>query len=425
MIKIPDKSGGMIAGVDVGGTFTDLVVLDSEAGAVCVSKVPTTPDDQSRAVMSAIEHTEHGVADIDLIIHGTTTTTNALLERRLAKAGLITTRGFRDIIELGRRTRPNPYGLFGTYVPVVPRDLRLEVTERIEATGAVREPLDEDEFREAVNELIEAGCDALVIHFLHAYKNPEHERRAAEIALKMWPNSFVTTGHSLLSEAREFERGVTAAVNASVQPVLQRYVDKLRDSLLTKGYRRDFLMMNGNGGTTSSALVVREAVKTVMSGPASGVIAAARIAERAGISDLITYDMGGTSTDVALVRGGLLSPTRPKSNMRSRSMSRWWMFTRLAPVAAPWRGSTLRGCSMSVHRAPGPCRARSVLDAVEAHQRLPMRTCCWGGSIPNGCWPSTIRSTGIGYPAHSRKALANNWVYRPRRLLARFSKSPI
>jgi N-methylhydantoinase A len=303
MAEAEDRFRGVVAGIDVGGTFTDLIVLDSESGGVRIGKVPTTPDDQSRAVLSVISQSGYKASDIDLVIHGTTTTTNALLERRLAKAGLITTRGFRDVIELGRRTRPQPYGMVGSFVPLVPRNLRLEVSERMEATGQVRHPLDEDEFRLAVRNLIDAGCEGLVIHFLHAYKNPAHEIRAAEIAREMWPNGFITTGHALLSEAREYERGVTAAVNASVQPILQRYVDRLRNQLLEDGYSRDFLMMNGNGGTTSSSLVVGEAAKTVMSGPASGVIAAARTAARAGYTDLITYDMGGTSSDVALIRG--------------------------------------------------------------------------------------------------------------------------
>ena len=150
--------------------------------------------------------------------------------------------------------------------------------------------------------MLDAGCEALVIHFLHSYANPAHEQRAAEIARSLWPNAYVTAGHELLSEAREFERGVTAAVNASVQPILERYVERLRSEFAAKGYDRDFLIMNGNGGMISSRFVAREAAKTVMSGPASGVIAAAYAGRRAGYLNLVTYDMGGTSTDVALIR---------------------------------------------------------------------------------------------------------------------------
>ena len=295
-------AGGVVAGIDVGGTFTDLILVDGRDSRVMIAKTLTTPENQAFGVMAALAETSFPIGEIDLVVHGTTTTTNALLERRLARTGMITTRGFRDVIELGRRTRPQPYGMTGTFMPVIPRDLRLEVTERIEAGGGVRTPLDESEVREAVAVLKAAGCESLVIHFLHSYANPAHERRAAEIAAETWPNDHITVGHALLSEAREFERGVTAAVNAAVQPVLKRYVERLGRELAGSGYRRDYLVMNGNGGMISAGRVSREAAKTVMSGPASGVIAAAYAGKRAGHLNLVTYDMGGTSTDVALIR---------------------------------------------------------------------------------------------------------------------------
>lgn len=294
-----------IIGVDVGGTFTDLVMVDPATGALALAKTPTTLDNQATGVLNAIAAAEVDLTRAALIVHGTTTTTNAVLERKLARTGLITTRGFRDVLELGRRTRPQAYGMTGVFRPVIPRDLRLEVPERVDAGGAVLTPLDEDAVRAAVRELLGKGCEALVIHFLHAYANPAHETRAAEIAAELWPNAYITMGHALLSETREFERGVTAAVNASVQPLLERYVARLRGELADKGYRGDVLVMNGNGGMVSSRVVAREAAKTVMSGPASGVMAAAYTGRRAGETNLLTYDMGGTSTDVALIRGGV------------------------------------------------------------------------------------------------------------------------
>ncbi|MBZ9990320.1 hydantoinase/oxoprolinase family protein [Mesorhizobium sp. BH1-1-5] len=301
--KFSASAGSVVAGIDVGGTFTDLLLIDGKAGGkVHIAKTPTTVENQAFGVVAALGATGFPIDGIDLIVHGTTTTTNAVLERRLARTGMITTRGFRDVIELGRRTRPQAYGMTGTFVPVIPRDLRLEVSERVEASGAVRIQLDETEMRDAVKKLLEAGCESLVIHFLHSYANPAHERRAAEIAAELWPNGHITTGHALLSEAREFERGVTAAVNASVQPILERYVERLRKELGAKGYARDFLIMNGNGGMISARFVTLESAKTVMSGPASGVIAAAYTGKRAGFGNLVTYDMGGTSTDVALIR---------------------------------------------------------------------------------------------------------------------------
>jgi len=295
-------AGEVVAGIDVGGTFTDLILVDGRNGRVRVAKTPTTADNQAFGVVAALAETGFSIGDIDLIVHGTTTTTNAVLERRLARTGMITTRGFRDVIELGRRTRPQAYGMTGIFVPVIPRNLRLEVGERIEASGTVREPLDEEGVRACVRQLLASGCESLVIHFLHSYANPAHERRAGEIAAELWPNKHVTLGHALLSEAREFERGVTAAVNASVQPILERYVERLRAELAAKGYKRDFLVMNGNGGMISARFVTTESAKTVMSGPASGVIAAAYTGRRAGFRNLVTYDMGGTSTDVALIR---------------------------------------------------------------------------------------------------------------------------
>ncbi|MBZ9769328.1 hydantoinase/oxoprolinase family protein [Mesorhizobium sp. CA6] len=301
--KFSASAGSVVAGIDVGGTFTDLLLIDGKAGGkVHIAKTPTTVENQAFGVVAALGATGFPIDAIDLIVHGTTTTTNAVLERRLARTGMITTRGFRDVIELGRRTRPQAYGMTGTFVPVIPRDLRLEVSERVEASGAVRIELDEAEMRDAVKALLDAGCESLVIHFLHSYANPSHERRAAEIAAELWPNGHITTGHALLSEAREFERGVTAAVNASVQPILERYVERLRKELAAKGYARDFLIMNGNGGMISARFVTQESAKTVMSGPASGVIAAAYTGKRAGFGNLVTYDMGGTSTDVALIR---------------------------------------------------------------------------------------------------------------------------
>ncbi|AZL60856.1 hydantoinase/oxoprolinase family protein [Tabrizicola piscis] len=302
---MPRAAPGLVAGVDVGGTFTDLVILDPASGAVRLAKVPTTLPNQAEGVLAAFEAAEADLAGIDLIVHGTTTTTNAVLERQLARTGMITTQGFRDVLELGRRTRPQAYGMHGHFTPVIPRDLRLEVPERMDARGQILTPLDEAAVEAAVRQLLAAGCESLVIHFLHAYANPAHELRAGALAKALWPNGHITLGHALLSESREYERGVTAAVNASVQPLLERYVARLADQLAAKGYQRDLLVMNGNGGMVTARDVGREAVKTVMSGPASGVMAAVATGRRAGMTNLLTYDMGGTSTDVAMIRGGV------------------------------------------------------------------------------------------------------------------------
>jgi N-methylhydantoinase A len=294
-----------VIGCDVGGTFTDLILLDGQSGALRIAKVPTTTHNQAEGVLAALAKADVLPQDISLSIHGTTVATNALLERKLARCGLITTSGFRDILELGRRTRPKPYGLIGTFEPVIPRELRHEVTERMDARGEIVRPLDEAEVAKALRALLEQGAESVVIHFLHSYANPAHELRAAEIARDMWPNGYITVGHQIVAEYREYERGVTAAVNGAVQPVLHRYVEKLERHLAERGFGRDLLIMQGNGGTASSRIVTDTAVNTVMSGPASGVIAAAYTAGVAGFRSVVTYDMGGTSTDVALIQDGV------------------------------------------------------------------------------------------------------------------------
>jgi N-methylhydantoinase A len=299
-----------IAGIDVGGTFTDLIVVDDATGDVRIAKVPTTVDNQAFGVLAAIAAAGVAPGSLDAIVHGTTTTTNAMLERKIAKVGLITTRGFRDVLELGRRTRPTPYGLKGRFVPLIERHLRLEVAERIDAEGRVLVPLDEEAVAACAHRLLDLGAESVVIHFLHSYLNPGHERRAAEIVRALWPNRYVTAGHTVVAEQREYERGTTAAVNAAIQPVLHRYLERLQRELAAQGFARELLVMQGNGGTVSASVVTEHAVATVMSGPASGVIAAAATAMQAGarpgeFANVVTYDMGGTSSDVALVLGGL------------------------------------------------------------------------------------------------------------------------
>ncbi len=293
-------------GIDVGGTFTDLMAVDA-AGTIRIAKTPTTVHNQADGVMRVLAAAGIPPAEVATLVHGTTATTNAFLERKVARVGLITTRGFRDVLELGRRTRPAPYGMVGTFEPLIERPCRLEVAERMSAEGEVLVPLDPAEVEARARELLAAGVEAVVIHFLHAYANPAHELLAEAAVKRVWPNAYVTTGHRILSEYREYERGCTASVNAAVQPVLDRYVTSLVGRLRTAGYRHELLVVQGNGGTLPAGMVVEDAVKTVMSGPAAGVIAAAWTARHAGFANVITYDMGGTSSDVALILGGVPS----------------------------------------------------------------------------------------------------------------------
>src|SRR5260370_8952995 len=208
--------GAVIVGCDVGGTFTDLILHDPSNGGLQLAKVPTTPANQAHGVLTALEKTGKGAQGIDLFIHGTTATTNAVLERKLAKCGLITTRGFRDVLELGRRTRPNPYGLIGTCEPIIPRDLRFEVTERMDSSGAVVDPLSEDEVREVAKRLLTLGAESVVIHFLHSYANPDHELRAADIVSQLLPNDYVTAGPQIIGGVRTYDTGLTPPANHSL-----------------------------------------------------------------------------------------------------------------------------------------------------------------------------------------------------------------
>ncbi|HIB46595.1 MAG TPA: hydantoinase/oxoprolinase family protein, partial [Candidatus Lambdaproteobacteria bacterium] len=283
----------------------DLVLFDTETESVKIAKVPSTPENQSYGVMSALESAGSTMENLYTIIHGTTVTTNALLERKISRVGLITTRGFRDVLELGRRTRPKPYGMTGSFECIIPRELRLEVRERVDCDGEIVEGLNEADVLKAVEQLLESGVEAVIIHYLHSYKNDVHERRTEEIVKELWPNPFITRGSALVSEFREYERGTTAAINAAIQPVLHRYIERLQQKLKDGGYSKDLLVMQGNGGTVSSGIVSTDAVKTVMSGPASGVMAAAYTASKSGFERVVTYDMGGTSCDVGLIVNGI------------------------------------------------------------------------------------------------------------------------
>ena len=293
------------AGIDVGGTNTDLLLVEPESGATRVVKVSSTPEDQSKGVIHGLRQAEVPLERLTAIIHGTTIATNAVLERKGAQCGLITTRGFRDILELGRRTRPRNYGMVGSFEALIDRSFRLEVDERMDARGRVLVPLDEGQVREALHKLLELGAEAVVLQFLHSYVNPAHEQRAAEIAREIWPNDYVTVSSEILREVREFERCSTAAINAFVQPVLARYLGRLSDALASAGSPNPLLVMQGNGGIMAAGLAVRQPVQTVMSGPAAGAIAAAQIGRQSGFPNLIACDMGGTSFDVSLIRDGI------------------------------------------------------------------------------------------------------------------------
>ncbi|MBX6329941.1 MAG: hydantoinase/oxoprolinase family protein [Pseudolabrys sp.] len=295
-----------LVGVDVGGTFTDFFLFDEATRRFRIAKVPSQRGDESYGFMQGLRALG-AIPEFGSLVHGTTVGTNALLERRGPRIGVLTTRGFRDVLEMRRRDRRRTWGLWGEFVPVVERDFRLEVDERTLADGTVRAPVNVAQIRMAAEALLAKGAEALAIIFLNAYANPENERRAFEAARAVWPNAYVSASHQVLPEIREFERASTTALNAYLQPVVGDYLAKLDSTLKRSGFTGTFHIVQSNGGVMSTAMARRLPVRTALSGPAAGVIAAAAIARASGHDNVITCDLGGTSFDVSLVAAGKVS----------------------------------------------------------------------------------------------------------------------
>jgi len=309
MSTLHNESAHLVVGVDVGGTFTDLFVLDERDGSAHIIKVPSTRGEEAKGFMHGVArvsgHHSNGVAStLATIVHGTTVGTNALLERKVARTGIITTRGFRDVLEMRRRDRPQTWGLRGSFEPVVPRDLRLEVDERVLADGSLHTAVDLAQVRAQTQVLLDAGCEAICIFFINAYANAINEQQAVAVVREMWPNPYVTVASEVLPEIREFERCSTATLNAALQPVVGSYLARLEDDLRSEGFSGELLIVQSNGGVMSRETACDVPVRTALSGPAAGVIACAAVARASGFPNVITGDMGGTSFDVSLVASG-------------------------------------------------------------------------------------------------------------------------
>ena len=296
----------VVVGVDVGGTFTDLFLFDEASRSFRTGKVSSRRGDEAAGLEQGLAALG-GAAAVGSIVHGTTVGTNALLERRGPKIGVITTRGFRDVLEMRRRDRRRTWGLWGDFTPIADRDLRVEVDERTLADGSVRVPVDEAAVRAAASLLRERGAQALAIFFINAYANPANEARALAAARAVWPNEHVSASHQVLPEIREFERASTTALNAYLQPVVGAYLARLDGALSRQTFAGQFHIVQSNGGVMSTATARRLPVRTALSGPAAGVIAAAAIARAAGYDNVITCDLGGTSFDVSVVAQGKTS----------------------------------------------------------------------------------------------------------------------
>lgn len=305
------------AAVDIGGTFTDLVFLEEESGEVGLGKDSTTPRRFEEGVLSVV--VEARLEGVTFLAHGTTVVINALTERKGAVTALVTTRGFRDVLEITRANRPDLYNLLYTKPrPFVPRRLRLEVTERVTYKGEVLTPLDEDGVRAAVAEAQRQGAEAVAICFLHAYANPEHERRAAEIVREEWPEVSVTASHELVTEWREYDRTSTTVLDAYVKPIATSYLGALAERLEETGIDRGAqFAMQSNGGVSRFELAAGAPINLVESGPVGGVLGAAEIGRLLGEENLITLDIGGTTAKASLVERGALRVTSEYSIERT------------------------------------------------------------------------------------------------------------
>jgi N-methylhydantoinase A len=293
-----------IVGVDVGGTFTDVFFLNEADGSCDVAKVPSTRSDQSVGIREGIAEQRDDLSEVSLVIHGTTVGTNALLERKGAKTGIITTTGFRDVIEMRRRDRPETWGLWGMFEPVVSRDLRVEVDERVLADGTLRTEVNDADVKAAAATLLERGAVSVCIFFMNSYANDANEKTAIAAVKEVWPNDHITSSSEILPEIREFERCSTATLNAYLQPLIGDYLERLEGGLKDGGFGGEILIVQSNGGVMSVDTARSFPVRTALSGPAAGVIAGAHIGTSAGFPNLITCDMGGTSFDVSLVADG-------------------------------------------------------------------------------------------------------------------------
>lgn len=289
---------------DIGGTFTDLT-FEGEDGEFRTAKTLTTPSDHATGIMNGLDKLDVDLGEVDVFVHGSTIAINAVLQRVGAETLLITTEGFRDVYEIGRGNRSEPYNLlFEKAVPLVPRRHRFEVPERMTADGAVRTPLDLGAARELVLRLRDSGAEAVAVSLLHAYANPAHELAIGELFRELWPEAYVTLSHEVLREYREYERTSTTVLNAYVGPVVSRYLDSLERQLGERGFRGRLLIMQSNGGIMSVKLARQNPVRMMESGPVAGVTGAAALARRQNNSKVISFDMGGTTAKSSLVLDG-------------------------------------------------------------------------------------------------------------------------
>lgn len=306
MIVVKQMKSQQLA-VEIGGTFTDIIQLDNAGSGLRLTtkKVPSTPSAPERGVIDGVDQLDLDWKALKDVLHGSTVATNAVLERKGVRTALLVTEGFRDILEIQRGDKSNIYDIFYKRPePVVPREWVVPVAGRLSAQGEELIPLDEQQIRDAVPSLVADGIKAVAICFLHSYRNAAHEQRAREIVEEIAPDILVLTSSELLPQFREYERASTACMSAYISPIMTSYVGRLTEMLRERGFGGSLFITQSNGGVLPAEAIKREVVRTLLSGPAAGVTGAIYAAAQAGISDIITFDMGGTSTDVCLINKG-------------------------------------------------------------------------------------------------------------------------
>jgi N-methylhydantoinase A len=292
-------------GVDIGGTFTDVTVMDTGDGSVTFGKSLSTPDDLVRGIMNAIEVTGRSPRDAEFIIHGSTVAINAILERKGAKTALVTTAGFRDVYEIGRVNRPDSFNLhFKKHVPLIPRSLRYEVKERMLYDGSVSIALDEDDARSVAAAVKAEDVESVAVLFLHSYVNVAHEARMVELLREALPGAFITASHHVSREQREYERTSTIAANAYVGPRVSTYLERLEQKLASDGFAGNLLIMQSSGGLCDVATAREQCIQMLESGPAAGVVASKTVSDVLGYGDVICFDMGGTTAKACVLQAG-------------------------------------------------------------------------------------------------------------------------
>jgi N-methylhydantoinase A len=306
-MSFDDAGRALTLAVDIGGTFTDVALADTATGQVWRVKTPSRPDDPSEAFLNglrlALKAAGAAPGDLRQVLHGTTVATNMILEGKGARAALVTTRGFRHVLGIGRQDIPRAANLYNWIKPErpVPASRIVEVTERVLPGGIVGLPLDEDSVAAAAQALREMDVEAVAICLLHSFANPEHERRTAEILRKALPGVAVTASSDVLPVVREYERTLASVLNAIVMPGVTKYVGRIEGKLATEGVPAPLLLMQSNGGVAGAGKIRAAPALTALSGPAAGVVGARSAAAACGIDDILTIDIGGTSADICLI----------------------------------------------------------------------------------------------------------------------------